>query len=129
MKKLGFSIIAIMAVIVALTGCEKKRHVSEMTYKDGGDYAYLDGKPYTGDVWSDDDKTACFTYSNGELTVMTAYHDNGQVACTAGQQEGEGSKFFDTDGNAMDETQFFKTYRSVIENVAEVAMQMKRRER
>lgn len=129
MKKLGFSIIGIIAVIVALTGCEKRMHVSDMTFKDGGGHAFHEGEPYTGDVWSDDDKTACFTYKDGELSVMTAFHDNGQVACTAGQKEGEGSKYFDTEGNAIDEMTFFGTYRSVLENVAETASQMQRRSR
>ena len=116
-------------MIVALTGCEKRMHVSDMTFKDGGGYAFHEGEPYTGDVWSDDDKTACFTYKDGELSVMTAFHDNGQVACTAGQKEGEGSKYFDTEGNAIDEMTFFGTYRSVLESVAETASQMQRRSR
>lgn len=118
-----------MAAAIALTGCEKNMHISDMTFKDGGGYAFYKGKPYTGDVWSDDDKTACFTYKDGKLTVMTAFHDNGQVACTAGQKEGEGSKYFDTEGNAIDEMTFFGTYRSVLESVAETASQMQRRSR
>ena len=129
MKNTIFALIAVMAAAIAMTGCEKKKHISDMTFKDGGGYAFHEGEPYTGDVWSDDDKTACFTYKDGELTVMTAFHDNGQVACTAGQKEGEGSKYFDTEGNAIDEMTFFGTYRSVLESVAETASQMQRRSR
>ncbi len=66
-------------VVLSLVGCgERSVTVSEVTFSD--EKVYVDGKPYTGTVWSDDKHTWELTSSEGIPTAVTFYHDGGQAA-------------------------------------------------
>lgn len=66
-------------LLLLMAGCaEKMRKESEVSFENA--QVYLNEKPYTGQVWSDDGTTWCLTATEGTPTAFTLYHNNGQQA-------------------------------------------------
>lgn len=76
MKKLAI----LSLVLFTLISCSKKKiHCSEVEFAKDFMKCKYSGASYTGDVWSDDEKTAIMTFEDGLLTEFKMF-ENGQVA-------------------------------------------------
>ncbi|MBP5387772.1 MAG: hypothetical protein J6Y97_10365 [Prevotella sp.] len=72
-------LITATVVAILLVGCGKHSvTVSEVEFND--EKVYVDGHPFTGTVWSDDNATWQLTANEGTPTAVTFYHDGGTVA-------------------------------------------------
>lgn len=54
--------------------------LSQVEFSDN--QVYVEGKPFTGVVWSDDHTTWQLTTDNGQVTAFTLYHASGDPAFT-----------------------------------------------
>ncbi|WP_434503210.1 hypothetical protein [Prevotella sp.] len=109
MKEIKILIIISLAIIMA-TSCTKKIHTNEVSFKK--DSVYYDNKPFTGEIWTDDDKTGSFNTDNGVLKSLKFYHDNGKVAVAMeiknnGKPE---THVYDDKGNSTDLVSFQQKY-------------------
>ena len=69
---------------------------------------YVDGKLFTGELWSNDDRTMCMEVKDGQVETFTLYHMNGKVANI---QYGNGNgNNFDEFGNTLSETELDNKY-------------------
>ena len=77
MKQFKTFVILFIAILMT-SSCMKKIHTNEVSFKQ--DSVFFDKKPYTGEIWTEDDKTGCFNIDNGVLKSLKFYHDNGKEA-------------------------------------------------
>ena len=80
----------------------------------------MDGKPFSGEVWSDDNKTYCLQVENGSLVSYTLYHPNGQPAVTITTSE-PSTQFYDESGKALPLDSFISHYRVLADEVTDLA--------
>lgn len=90
--------------IVALVACadalgNKRVHQNEVILKN--DICLYQGKPFTGQVWTDDDKSACLEVEDGNMVRMTYYYKNGNKLYEASE---ENETFYAPNGNEISET-------------------------
>lgn len=76
------------------------------------------GGVFTGELWSDDNRTFCITVENGKGKSISSFHDNGQLAILHmldGDDDGNNDTymFFDEDANVIEDEEFNARYHSV----------------
>ena len=68
-----------LALPVLIVACgEKKKHVGDVEFRDS--LVYVDDKPYSGDVWSNDEHLYRITTQDGVVVNCQIYHANDSVA-------------------------------------------------
>lgn len=73
--------------------------------------AVKDGKPYTGEIWSEDGKTYVMKFKDGKSYEGILYHKNGKPAMV----EGENGKCYDEDGSVLTAEEFTVKYYKYLE--------------
>ena len=73
--------------------------------------AVKDGKPYTGEIWSEDGKTYVMKFKDGKSYEGILYHKNGKPAMVEGDNPG----CFDEDGKEMTAEEFTVKYFNILE--------------
>lgn len=114
-KKLGklLPLVVLLLILSTFCGCGKKIHINEVTFS--SDTAYYKEKPYTGEIWTDDDKSACFKTKDGCLQKATFFHHNGKEAISMEIKEKGAPKtsIYDEEGNTIDLPTFQKSYMDI----------------
>ena len=93
--------------VVALAACagalgNKRLHLNEVTIEN--DICLYQGKPFTGQVWTDDDKSACFEVEDGNMVRTTYYYKNGNKLYEASE---ENQTIYAPNGDEISETDIF----------------------
>ena len=102
-------------VSLLLLSCgDKKVTVSEVEFVDAK--ACVDGHPFSGEVWSDDNASWCLTAENGLLTTFTIYHGNGTPAYTM-TSVADTLQAFDETGAPISLDSFAVRYKPLAEEV------------
>lgn len=98
---------------VILTSCGKRVHIEDVSFHD--DTVCYQGKPYTGEIWTDDDKTGCFRTEKGNLKSLVFYHHNGKQAISmeTSPQGAPHTEIFDDEGNPIDMISFQTKYMDI----------------
>jgi hypothetical protein len=109
MRRIKTLSIIFIAIIMA-TSCTKKIHTNEVSFK--SDSVYYDNRPFTGEIWTEDDKTGCFDTDKGVLKSLKFYHENGKEAISMeiknnGKAE---THVYDDKGNSTDIVSFQQKY-------------------
>ena len=109
MKKIKAFIVIVIAVIMA-TACTKKIHTNEVSFKK--DSVYYDKEPFTGKIWTEDDKTGSFNIDNGVLKSLKVYHEKGKEAISMEiKKNGKpDTHVYDDKGNSIDLVSFQQKY-------------------
>lgn len=109
MKQFKILIIIFISIILT-TSCIKKIHSNEVSLKN--DSVYYDNKAYTGEVWTEDDKTGEFYIDNGVLKSLKFYHDNGKEAISMeiNNKRKPITHVYDDKGNSIDLMSFEQKY-------------------
>lgn len=109
-------------LLFLFSSCEKRINFRDIAFQDNK--VCYEGKPFTGQIWTDDDSFGCFETEDGMMRSCTFYHDNGQVAIKMQIPEEKDSKglengdkntapvtqIFDEKGNTMDLLSFQQKY-------------------
>ena len=74
------------------------------------------GKPFSGELWSDDDSTWCLTAKNGNPIAFTLYHPNGKPAFVM-QSPADTLQAFDETGEAISIDSFAVNYQQLAEQI------------
>lgn len=106
-----------MAVICSCTKSGNV-HLSDLELDATSGAVYMDGSPYTGTVWSDDEKTINLTVESGELKKIVYYHENGKPAMVT--EPGEGVCFFNDEGRPMLDRAFFDKYKELAQKAESI---------
>lgn len=116
--KLGQILLA-LSVPVALLSCSKEKTstISEVVFADGT--ATVDGKPFTGEIWSDDNKTYCLETDKGVVTGFKLYHSNGTAAYVMASPA-DTLEAFDEAGKSIPLDTFIKRYESLADELTAV---------
>lgn len=77
--------------------------------------AVKDGKPYTGELWSEDGKTYVMKFKDGKSYEGILYHKNGKPAMV----EGDNGKCYDEDGSVLTAEEFTIKYYKYLEESSE----------
>mgnify|MGYP007056203293 CR=1 FL=1 len=111
-------------VPVAICSCsgDKKSNISEVVFADGT--ATVEGKPFTGEIWSDDNKTYCLETDNGVVTAFKIYHSNGTAAYVMASPA-DTLEAFDETGNSIPLDTFIKRYESLADEMTAVNNKIK----
>ena len=108
MKQFKTFVILFIAILMT-SSCMKKIHTNEVSFKQ--DSVFFDKKPYTGEIWTEDDKTGCFNIDNGVLKSLKFYHDNGKEAISMDIKNKKPiTNIYDYKGNATDIVSFQQKY-------------------
>lgn len=122
--------LAAAAVIVSLSvlqSCTKKIHINDVEMR--GDTAYYSGKPFTGEIWTDNDADGYFDMADGILKKFTFYHHNGKVAISAVVNNGTKPQItiFDDGGNKISMAEFTSRYSDIWVNMLYLQVQLSNR--
>ena len=75
------------------------------------------GGVFTGEVWSDDNRTFCIKVANGKNGDMLSFHENGKIAIyhkvVDNNEDHDVYTYYDEFGNVIDENSFNAKYQSV----------------
>ncbi len=98
---------------VIYISCGKRVHIDEVSFR--GDTVCYQGEPYTGEIWTEDEKTGCFHTDKGNLKSLVFYHDNGKQAITmeVNEQGAPHTEIFDDEGNSIDMISFQTKYMDI----------------
>ena len=108
MKQFKTFVILFIAILMT-SSCMKKIHTNEVSFKQ--DSVFFDKKPYTGEIWTEDDKTGCFNIDNGVLKSLKFYHDNGKEAISMDIKNKKPiTHIYDDKGHATDIVSFQQKY-------------------
>ncbi len=106
----------VLIILCCLTSCKKENAsrthfpnaVFVTTTMSELPTVYVDGKLFTGELWSNDDRTMCMEVKDGQVETFTLYHMNGKVA-NIQYGNGDGNNF-DEFGNTLSETELDHKY-------------------
>jgi len=106
-------LITATAVAIVLVGCGKHSvTVSEVEFND--EKVYVDGHPFTGTVWSDDNATWQLTTTEGIPTAVTFYHNGGAVAYSMeSSADTTDLRTYDEEGTLIPIDSFVVRYKSL----------------
>lgn len=119
MKKL-ISLAVALIIATAFCACTKKIHTNEVTFR--GDTAIYEGKPFSGEIWTDDDQSGFFLTEDGKLKGLTFYHRNGKEAISMKRID-EGApdiEIVDENGDSIDLVTFQNKYADIFLKMAMV---------
>lgn len=110
----------ILAVLILLTACHKKIYTHDISFK--GDTVVYQGRPYTGDIWTDDNTSGFFKTENGQLQELTFFHRNGKMAIhmKVSPQGAPHTEIFDDHGDSLDLVSFQQHYMDIYLKMAMV---------
>lgn len=91
--------------------------VSQVEFE--GTQVYMDGKPYTGKVWSDDQQTWQLTAEEGQVTAFTLHHADGSTAFTM-QSPADTLTAFDESGNTIPIDTFAIRYKQLAQQIPQL---------
>ena len=98
--------------IILLSSCGSKIKTTDVQLV--GDEIFLEGKPYTGQVWTKDGESIVVEVSDGRPVKFTLFHDNGKPAMittfSAGDKE---KKYYDINGYEMTKGDWISKYYDV----------------
>lgn len=117
----------VMLLILLATlcfSCSSRTELSDLEFRRQTQYVYLDGKAFTGEAWSSDNKTIRLVCKNGIVQSLTAYHENGTKAIESTSLLGEG-KCFDDVGNPIKIDDFMKSYPALVDQIAAMTYEIK----
>jgi hypothetical protein len=121
MKKWGFLTGA--CVMLAFLSCGKDRiNVSAVQFSE--DKVLVEGKPFTGDIWSDDGATYTLTADQGEVVAFTLYHSNGQVALSKASHA-DSTLVYDEQGTPITIDTFATRYKELSALLTQLVKQIK----
>lgn len=106
-------LITVAVVALLLVGCGKRSvTVHEVEFND--EKVYVDGRPFTGTVWSDDKATWQMTANEGILTAVTFYHSGGSAAyIMESPADTVDMRTFDEDGIRIPVDSFAERYQDL----------------
>ena len=107
---------ALALPVMALSCGGRMMHISDVTIQDS--LMFADGKPYSGDIWSDDEHMYQLTTQDGVLVECRLYHDNDSVAIEF--LNDSTVTFYDDEGTVLPEDSFKVRYKDVSEALAEL---------
>lgn len=84
----------------------------------------MEGKPYTGEVWSSDTCTWCIQTVDGHISAFTLYHDNGTVAYTM-ESPADTLNAFNDAGSPISLDSFTVSYPELSDEIPELMKQLK----
>lgn len=100
--------------VLCLFACKAgKTYVGEVEFTDS--LAYVDGHPYSGELWSDDTSSYCLMAEEGRVVSLTMYHDNGQVALS--MPSSDSLACFDVEGESIPFDTFVVRYKTLGDQV------------
>ena len=113
--KLGRFLFALY-VPLALCSCSGSgtSTISEVEF--GDSTVTLDGKPFSGKIWSDDKTTFCLEADKGVVTSFTLYHTNGTPAYVMASPA-DTLEAFDETGKAIPLDTFCSRYESLADEI------------
>lgn len=112
--------LAFLAVLCLLACSAGKTRVSEVEFTDS--LAYVDGNPYSGELWSDDTASYCLMAKDGNIVSLTMYHDNGQVALS--MPSADSLLCFDAKGESIPFDSFVARYEALADQVPQLARRL-----
>ena len=100
--------IVLLLLCTVLVSCSKIK-VTDLRYKveKWNCYVYQDGKPYDGEVWSEDGISYKLTVDCGVLKKIEYYSEDGKLFCVV---ENEDKKFFNEKGDEITRDQVRELY-------------------
>ena len=109
-------IIALALPMVVMSCGSRMKHISDMEIRDS--MIYADGKPYSGDVWSDDEHVYRLTAREGVVVSCLFYHDNDSVAIEI--LNDSIVTYYDDEGEVLPEDTFKVRYKEVCASLADL---------
>ena len=102
-------------LIMALAGCTGKKaiNVDEVEFRDS--LVYLNGSPYTGEVWNAD-SLWCLTAEDGRMTAFKLFHANGSTAFSM-SSPADTLQAFDESGAVMSIDSFAVSYKELADEI------------
>ncbi len=124
MKRTFIQPILVAAVMLSLSACGHKIHVSDVSFR--GDSVCYQNKPFSGEIWTDDDKAGFFLTEQGVLKSLTFYHDNGKkaIVMTVNENGSPHTEIFDEQGSPIDFITFQRKYSALWVKIAKVQGQL-----
>lgn len=118
MKKYLFLLFAVLAIV----SCGKKKY-SDLTYEFKGHdiYAFDEGKPYDGEVWSDDGKSIMLRFSTGILKEVCSYAEDGWLAI---KESEDGETYYNQKGEVITRSQFKELYGAERKRIKRISREM-----
>lgn len=102
-------------ICLALSSCHERRTtLSEVQLADT--LILEGGKPFSGELWSDDDSTWCLTAKDGRPIAFTLYHPNGTTAFVM-QSPADTLQAFDETGETISIDSFAVNYKQLAEQI------------
>ena len=101
----------ILAVLILLTACHKKIYTHDISFK--GDTVIYQGRPYTGDIWTDDNTSGFFKTENGQLQDLA-------IHMKVSPQGAPHTEIFDDHGDSLDLVSFQQHYMDIYLKMAMV---------
>lgn len=127
MKGFILSLCALAVLLSLPVSCTKKIHLDDVEMR--GDTAFYNGKPFTGEVWTDNNADGFFAMDNGILKKFTFYHHNGKVAISAVVNSGKQPDItiFDDKGKKISMNDFMSRYSDIWVNMLYLQVQLNNR--
>lgn len=124
MKRTIIQLILASTLVLAMSACGHKIHVSDVSFR--GDTVYYQSKPFSGEIWTDDDKAGYFLTEQGVLKSLTFYHDNGKkaIVMTVSEDGSPKTEIFDEQGSRIDFITFQRKYSALWVKIAQVQGQL-----
>lgn len=117
---ISYKTFVFLLILCLSNACTSKIHTNEVTFKK--DIAYYNDKPFSGEIWTDDDKSGFFVTKDGKLKSLTFFHENGNTAInmTVKDSGAPVTQIYDEDGNTMDFVSFQQKYMKLFIKIAMV---------
>ena len=106
-------LLAYVAVLCLISCKAGKTRISDVVFTDS--LAYVDGSPYSGELWSDDTTSYCLKAEEGRVVSLTMYHDNGQVALS--MPSTDSLSYYDMKGESIPFDTFMVRYKTLADQV------------
>lgn len=113
-----FTIAFLMLALFTVISCTKRIHVEEVAMK--ADTAMYEGKPFTGEIWTADDRSGSFNTEEGILKSLKFFHENGNTAVemTINEKGAPITKIYNEEGDSIDLMKFQREYTKIWVNIA-----------
>ena len=109
---------AFAAALLLLCGCaDEKTTIGQSEFKDKK--VYVDGAPFTGEVWSDDGMTYCLEAEDGDIVSLTLYHSNEAKALTLYAKDS--LKAYTENGDEISLDSFNAAYKPLAKEIPELS--------
>ena len=106
-------LLACVAVLCLISCKADKTRISDVVFTDS--LAYVDGSPFSGELWSDDTTSYCLMAEEGRVVSLAMYHDNGQLALS--MPSADSLLYYDVNGESIPFDTFVVRYKALAEQV------------